>query len=140
MKNLTELAPLVVDRLQRAEETLADAQLLLHHGGSPISVINRSYYAMFYAAQALIIKREIITSKHSGVIARFDQEFVKTGVFDKTMSRALHRAFDFRQISDYREMFEITQQQAEDIFHDAKRFVHSILVYFDLTHSDLLDT
>lgn len=134
MKDLTELAPLVIDRLQRAEETLADAQLLLLYGGSPMSVINRSYYAMFYAAQALMVDREIVTSKHSGVVARFDQEFVKTGVFDKTMSRALHRAFDFRQISDYREMFEVTEQQADDIFQDAKRFVRSILVYFDLTH------
>jgi uncharacterized protein (UPF0332 family) len=130
MNTPEELQPLLADRLQRANETLMDAQLLLRHGGSPISVINRSYYAMFYATQALMAKREIPVSKHSGVIAQFDQGFVKTGVFAKSMSRALHRAFDFRQIGDYREMFEITQQQAEEILQEAEQFIQAIVAYF----------
>ena len=41
-------------RLERAKETLQDAHLLLDQGGSPGSIINRSYYAMYYAVQALL--------------------------------------------------------------------------------------
>ncbi|MDK2817115.1 MAG: uncharacterized protein PWR22_1744 [Moorella sp. (in: firmicutes)] len=36
-------------RLNEAYEVLADAQKLLATQGSPRSIINRSYYAMFYA-------------------------------------------------------------------------------------------
>jgi hypothetical protein len=41
------------------------------------------------------------TSKHSGVIALFDRDFVKKGLFSKDFSRWLHAAFDMRQRSDY---------------------------------------
>ena len=41
-------------RLEQAKETPRDAHLLLDRGGSPGSVINRSYYAMYYAVQALL--------------------------------------------------------------------------------------
>lgn len=130
MSTTDERQPLIADRLQRAVETLSDAHLLLHHGGSPFSVINRSHYAMFYAEQALMVQSETAASKHSGVITAYDRQFVKTGVFDKALSRALHRAFDFRQIGDYREMFEVTQQQADEILRDAERFVQAIAAYF----------
>jgi len=46
---------LVGYRLQRAIETLRDAHLLFEQGGSLWSVINRAYYAMFYAVLALLI-------------------------------------------------------------------------------------
>ncbi|MHB1652664.1 MAG: hypothetical protein ACYCVD_09345 [Desulfitobacteriaceae bacterium] len=36
-------------RLDLAEEVLADAKKLFKAQGSPRSIVNRSYYAMFYA-------------------------------------------------------------------------------------------
>jgi uncharacterized protein (UPF0332 family) len=44
-------------RIHRARETLRDAHLLLDQEGSPESVINRSYYAMFYAVLALLTRQ-----------------------------------------------------------------------------------
>ena len=70
---------LISYRLERARETLQDAHLLMDQGGSPGSVINRSYYAMFYAVLALLTTLGKGSSKHSGVIALFDQYFVKSG-------------------------------------------------------------
>jgi uncharacterized protein (UPF0332 family) len=34
-------------RLEQADASLHDAELLVHHQGSAIGVINRAYYAMF---------------------------------------------------------------------------------------------
>lgn len=51
--------------------------------------MNRLYYAMFYAVLALLQEKEMGTSKHSGAIALFDREYVKTGLFPKEMSKAL---------------------------------------------------
>ena len=45
---------LIVYRLERAKETPQDAHLLFDQWGSPGSVINRSYYAMFYGVLALL--------------------------------------------------------------------------------------
>ena len=50
---MTDKEALLAYRLREAEETLADARTLLEAGGSTRTVINRSYYAMFYSLLAL---------------------------------------------------------------------------------------
>jgi uncharacterized protein (UPF0332 family) len=63
---------LIQYRLEQASETLREGEILaredLWHG-----VINRAYYAMFYAALALTVLRSETISKHSGVISFFDK-------------------------------------------------------------------
>ncbi len=54
---------LVAYRLEQAEEAIRSAETLLASGLHRDSV-NRSYYAMFYAVLALLITRELGTSKH----------------------------------------------------------------------------
>ena len=41
-------------RLEQAQVALDDAKYLLEGGRSSQSIVNRSYYAMFYAALALL--------------------------------------------------------------------------------------
>ena len=121
---------LISFRLERARETLQDAHLLMDQGGSPGSVINRSYYAMFYAVLALLTTLGKGSSKHSGVIALFDQYFVKSGEFPSAMSKALHKAFDLRQIGDYRELIELDEAQAQEIIDLTDQFVEMVENYF----------
>ena len=45
---------LIQHRLERANITLRDAYNLYNTEGSPVGIVNRSYYAMFYAALALL--------------------------------------------------------------------------------------
>jgi len=45
---------LIKHRLEQAKDAVNDARILLDHQGSPQSVVNRSYYGMFYAALALL--------------------------------------------------------------------------------------
>lgn len=117
---------LITYRLERARETLQDAHLLFDQGGSPGSIINRAYYAMFYSVLALLITIGKGPSKHSGAISLFDQYFVKSGQLSKSMSKALHKAFDLRQIGDYRELLELDQEQAGEVLHSADRFVEAV--------------
>ena len=116
---------LVRYRLEQAEESLESARLLLDNS-KPRSSVNRSYYAMFYAVMALLAVKGSPTSKHSGVIALFDQEYVKTGIFEKDLSRWLHDAFDFRQRADYREMFQISHDQARLALEHAASFISAV--------------
>lgn len=120
---------LIYFRLQQAKETLRDAHLLLDQGGSLVSIINRSYYAMFYAVLALLTDLGKESSKHSGMISLFDQHFVKSGKFPKTMSKAIHKAFDLRQIGDYRELIELDQEQTREVLRSSDLFVEAIEKY-----------
>jgi len=117
---------LIQYRLEEAREALRDAQMLHEQNGAPRGVVNRAYYAMFYAVLALLITIDKGTSKHSGVIALFDQEFIKQNVFPKEMSAMLHHAFDTRLTGDYRELLQISKEQAAEILASATAFVKSI--------------
>ena len=88
--------------------------------------VSRSYYAMFYAVLALLIKKEIKISKHTGAIGAFNREFVKKGIFDQEFSRWLQEAFDLRQRADYREFFSISDERARKVLEQARLFVKEV--------------
>ncbi len=119
-------AALIKYRLERANQTLQDAKLLLVQGGTPASIINRSYYAMFYAVLALLVTVDRETSQHSGVISAFDEMFIKRNVFPKEMSKMFHRAFDLRQTGDYEDVTDIDLEQAEQVLKSAEEFIKTI--------------
>jgi uncharacterized protein (UPF0332 family) len=77
--------------LEQAQTAIEDAQFLLSGKRSPQSIVNRAYYAMFYAALALLQKINKVPSKHSGVISLFDTEFVLKGIFPKEFSNIFIR-------------------------------------------------
>jgi uncharacterized protein (UPF0332 family) len=125
---MTDKDALLAYRLQEAEETLADARTMLDTGGSTRTVINRSYYAMFYGVLALFIREgtDIRSSKHAGVIGLFDKEFVHTGKLPVEYSRMLHRLFDARQESDYKEFVHYPTDEARKFFVMAETFLSAI--------------
>ena len=69
---------------------------------------------MFYAVLALFIRFEVEhkTSRHSGVISIFDQQFVLAGKMERRFSRMLHRSFEARQKADYKELVELSREEA----------------------------
>jgi len=114
---------LIQYRLERARESLRDAQILYENAGSPSSVVNRAYYAIFYTALALLVTANVEPAKHSGVIAKFDEIFIRHGVFPKEMSKIIHHAFDMRQAGDYQKSITITREQAIYILQSAEEFI-----------------
>lgn len=115
-------------RLGQARETLEEADALREHGLWR-GVVNRSYYAMFYAVLALGVSRQVILSKHSQAIAFFDKEYIKTGIFPRELSRSLHLGFDQRQVNDYGDIWAVSQEDAEAIFSEARTFVETVNAY-----------
>jgi uncharacterized protein (UPF0332 family) len=88
-------------RLRQAEGVLRDARSLIDVAGTRESIVNRVYYAMFYAVLAALQSIRRAPRKHRGAISLFDTEFVLKGVFTKEMSADLHRIFESRQDIDY---------------------------------------
>ena len=128
---MTDKNTLYQYRLEDAQATLIDAKLLFDADASPRSVINRAYYAMFYAVLSLFLKCDITleTSKHSGVISIFDKEFIRTNKITKEFSRMLHMAFDSRQEFDYKEFTTASPEMAEMAIRDAELFIEECCLF-----------
>ena len=87
---------LVRFRLDQADAAARAAQVLLDQDLFR-DAVNRSYYAyMFYAVLALLVTKQIGTSKHQSAISIFDREFVRAGVLNRELSYWLHEAFEMR--------------------------------------------
>ncbi|HNR12801.1 MAG TPA: HEPN domain-containing protein [Thermodesulfobacteriota bacterium] len=124
-----DIEGLIRHRLNQAQEALEEARILQEAGRSGLGLVNRSYYAMFYAVLALLQQTEQLPRKHQGAISAFDKEFVKRGLFSADMSKDLHRAFELRQVSDYQITTPLTRAEAEEIFNRASLFVSAVARY-----------
>ncbi len=119
---------LIKYRLSSAKEKLASAKLLLEAGMYRDS-IGRSYYAIFSAIRAVLAVRQVDFSKHAGVIAYFQKEFIKTEVFDKKYSKYLQQAFQIRNSCDYDDFFIVSKQDAEEQYIRAAEMLAVIEEY-----------
>ena len=114
--------------IERAERYLKSAELLMNDGDFE-STVSRTYYAMFYAVQALLLTKSLSFSSHKGVITMFGEHFIKTGIFSKDMGREINRAFAKRQLGDYTHAFIISGDEAKQILENGKDFVVEISRY-----------
>lgn len=128
---------LIQYRLKQADESLEEAAFLLAGRKSPRSVINRAYYAMFYAVLALLVNEPYASSKHIGVLTYFNKHFIKGGLLPVALGRALNRAFELRQRSDYREYVEPSLDQVEPLIEESKAFIVAVKDYLAKRHSGL---
>ncbi|MFH1859686.1 MAG: HEPN domain-containing protein [bacterium] len=115
-------------RMERAEETLADAKKLLSDG-SLRSAVNRFYYAILYAARAILALKRLDSAKHSGVISLFNKEFVKTGELPKEYGRIIGNVFNRRIEGDYSDIKTFSHEEVNDIAEDCEKFVSVIMEY-----------
>ncbi len=115
-------------RLSSAREKLTSAKLLLEAGLYKDS-IGRSYYAIFSAIRAILAARQVDFLKHAGVIAYFQKEFIKTGIFDKKYSKYLQQAFQIRNSCDYDDFFIVSKQDAEEQYERATEILTMIEEY-----------
>ena len=121
---MTAQDALASHRLTRAREALAEADLLVSANRSN-GALNRVYYAAFYAARALLALKRIDSSRHSGVIALFQEHFVKTGAVAPDIARALPQAFARRQRTDYGDFAEVQMTEVQTVHDAVERFVRA---------------
>jgi uncharacterized protein (UPF0332 family) len=111
--------------MEAAEEAV-ELAFDLYRGQHVRTAISRSYYAMFYAATALLASRGLAFSKHSGVISGFGLRFAKTGEIDAKYHNWLIRAFDLRNTADYALEAILTQDIVLEQLERAKAFVEAV--------------
>jgi uncharacterized protein (UPF0332 family) len=112
-------------RLGRAREALSKADLMLANIHLHAAV-NRLYYACFYATTALLLTRGQSSSKHTGVKAVFDRQWVKTGEIPVEMGRFYGRLFEWRQRGDYDDLIAFDPDEVATALVNARSFVETI--------------
>lgn len=112
-------------RMEQAGRTLQQAELL-EAASQWDGVVNRAYYAMFYAALALLLTKGLGSSKHAGVLALVDREFVRPGDLSAEMAMKLRDAFNQRQKSDYSELKPTSGDRAQEILENARQFLEAV--------------
>lgn len=114
--------------MERAEASCNEGDLLASQAAYR-GAVNRYYYAAFHAARALLATRDVDSARHAGVIALFQQHFVKSGEFSSDVARALPRAFEKRLSSDYADFVEISAEEVDRVKVEVHDFVRACRQY-----------
>jgi uncharacterized protein (UPF0332 family) len=114
--------------LRKAQRSLRASAELLAKGYYEDSC-SKSYYATFYATQALLKENGINVVKHSAVVSKFGEQFIKTGKIESHFHRHIIDAKQKREIADYDVFLSINRQTAEERLSGAKAFLKEIKRY-----------
>lgn len=112
-------------RLEKAIKNLEIADSLIDDGYFDFAA-NRAYYAAFDAMRAVNALDGFDSSKHSGVIAHFNQNYVKTGKFKPETSAIIKKASNLREKSDYEDFYSTNEEDAKEALEIVKGFVEDV--------------
>jgi len=119
----------IEQHLKRSEELIVVAEENLKNN-HPADSISRSYYSMFHAVTAVLLKLGIERSSHKGLIAAFGEYVVKKGIMEKKYHAHLRNAFEARSESDYMPFPDESSSSAETTLQQAREFIASCSEFF----------
>lgn len=121
----SEQKTLARHRFDRAQTTLKEANDELSRGNYSLAV-NRAYYSVFYAMRAFLATVNKDSSKHSGVLALFNQQFIHKGAVPEVTFKAIQTLMDLRHEGDYQDFAEITKEEASGAVESASTIIKSL--------------
>lgn len=116
--------------LKKASRSVRAAELLAKNG-DPEFAIGRAYYAMFYAAQALLNEKALKFQRHSGVHKAFAEQFIKPGLIDRRYHRWLIAGFNKRITGDYGIEADLTAEDASLLIGQAIEFLGAVTRFLE---------
>lgn len=125
MKQNKETLEIAKYWMEKSREALDSARSEFN-AGRFIFAMNMTYYACFYAASAVLLKRGHKFVKHSGVRAAVHQQLVKAGLLSADFGKLYDRLFENRQEGDYLELVNFEEEQIAQAIKDATTFVDEI--------------
>ncbi|MDI6786214.1 MAG: HEPN domain-containing protein [bacterium] len=123
-----DIKTLISYRMDRSKESIHAAEIMFEKGMLAFSM-NRIYYAMFYAVQALLALKDTSFSKHGQVKGYFNHEFIKTGIFSIEMGKLYNKTFEYRQKFDYVDFVVPEHDMVYEYIEKAMEFYRKIDEY-----------
>ena len=119
---------LISYRMERSHESIRAAEILLEKD-MPISAMNRVYYGLFYAVQAILALQGVSFSKHGQVKGYLSRAIIKPGLLPLEMGRIYNRVFEYRQKSDYVDFAVPERELVVEYVTKAKEFRSTVEGY-----------
>jgi len=110
------------DEKLRATRIMLDAWLVR-------PAISECYYAVFYAASAVLLSKGIERRKHEGVGSALGESFVRNGELPAEMTKLFHQLHEDRLSADYRMTYDPGEEVAEERLTQAHHFVQTMRDY-----------
>jgi len=117
-----EAQDLINLRVDQAVESLAEARLLVEKD-MRLGAVDRIYFTMFYCACALLATKEFGPSRDGGVAAKFQREFVKTGLVPPEFGDRFKRATQLHQSADLGAHVPPDVERLRELLLDAESFL-----------------
>ena len=128
-----DVKALVSHRMEKSKEAIKAAEILLKSEMLTFSM-NRVYYSMFYAVQALLAVDGVSFSKHGQVKGYFNRELIKTMILPKELGQTYNKAFEYRQKFDYVDFAAPDREMVLDYIEKSKDFYNHIERYLKSKH------
>lgn len=126
-------------RLEKAEAVLETAKRLLNDEDYA-SANNRAYYSIFHAMRAVIALDGEDYKKHSAVIARFSEKYLKTNKLPREFGKLVSNASRIRNRSDYQDFYICSIDDTRALVAGAEEFLASVTDYLTLAFKEAEDT
>ena len=117
-------------RLEQAEQCLKSAKILLDSHDYK-GAANRSYYCVFHCMRSILALEGMDFKKHSGLIAYFRKEYIKTEKLDVSLSDIIADVFQIRTESDYDDYYVVDKTEVEEQIKNAEYFMQQTKKYLE---------
>ncbi len=114
--------------LEHSREELETAEILIRASRDRKAILS-CYYALFYAASALLLTKGMTRAKHSGVESALHRYFITPGLLSKEMGKLYTALHSERELADYNMVFNPEDELAEQRLHQAQEFVGAVRTY-----------
>ena len=115
-------------RVERSEAMLLSAKRDFD-AADYSSANNRAYYCMFHAIRAVLALDGVDFKKHSAVIARFGQDYLKTDRIPRSFGVLIATASLIRNRSDYEDFYACSIDDTKKLIAGAEDFLRTIKAY-----------
>lgn len=109
--------------LQKSEEELATAQLIIKEFPNAATIAHNCYYAYFWIVRGLLAEKGVIAKKHAGAHQMFGLHFIKIGEIPAHFNDYLYDLFDQRLIADYDLDGEFDTEQLKKLMKYVEEFL-----------------
>lgn len=116
---------LVQYRLDRADETMKEAEILAKESHFNAAV-NRLYYACYYAATALLVANGFNSQTHAGTKTLLSLHFVSQGKLPNDCGKTFSRLFEIRHSGDYDDFVYCDKEMIDEYTPKAEDFIKAI--------------
>lgn len=112
-------------RLEKAQKAYRQAIANMDMGFIEVTA-NRFYYAAYYAVSALLISNGHSAQTHSGIIAIFGRDFVRTGIVSRDDGKLYTQLFSYRLKGDYDDNYNLDIDEIKPLEEPLKLFISKI--------------